>query len=160
MPLSESILARLQYQHYTINELIAALTEEELKHPVNPGKWSAFDNVVHLAAYQPTFIKRINLMLNEQTPMFERYVADNDPLFHQYLKKSLPDLLNDISTDRSNIIKILRQLNEEELHCAGRHPVYGLITINSWADFFLLHEAHHLWTIFQLTSMLRIMPNK
>jgi len=72
MPLSESILARLQYQHYTINELIAGLTEEELKHPVNPGKWSAFDNVVHLAAYQPTFIKRINLMLNEQTPMFVR----------------------------------------------------------------------------------------
>ena len=160
MPLSESILARLQYQYKTIDELISGLTEEQLKHRINPDKWSAFENIVHLAAYQPTFIKRLNLMLNENEPLFERYVAENDPVFYEYLKKSLSELLSDISTKRFAIIDLLKNLDEQQLNRNGQHPVYGLITVARWADFFLLHEAHHLWTIFQLTSMLRVKAQK
>jgi hypothetical protein len=160
MPLSDSILARLQYQHKTIDELINDLSEEQLKHRINPDKWSAFENIVHLAAYQPIFIQRINLMLNENEPLFERYVADNDPVFLEYLKKSIAQLLNDISSNRFIILNTLKAFNEEELNRKGRHKTFGLITIASWADFFLLHEAHHLWTIFQLTCMLRVKAQK
>jgi len=160
MPLSDSILARLQYQYKTIDELISGLTEEQLKQRINPGKWSAFENIVHLAAYQPTFIRRLNLMLNENEPLFERYVAENDPVFYEYLKKSLSELLSDIATKRIAIINLLKNLDEQQLNREGKHPVYGLITIARWADFFLLHEAHHLWIIFQLTSMLRVQAQK
>ena len=147
MPLSPSVLARLQYQHQTIDELIAGMNEEELKHRVNPDKWSVFENMVHLAAYQPVFIQRIHLILNEHEPLFERYVAENDPVFHQYLQKSLKGLSDDISSARLSIVNSLKQLNEQQLNRSGRHKAYGLIRLSEWADFFLLHEAHHLWTI-------------
>jgi hypothetical protein len=160
MPLSASILARLQHQHETIAELIAGLPEEALKSPVNPGKWSAFENIVHLAAYQPTFIHRIKLMLEEDEPVFERYIAENDPLFHKYLEKNLAELIASIAADRELITSLLHQLDEKGLLRTGRHKAYGLISISAWADFFLLHEAHHLWTIFQLTRMLTVRPNK
>ena len=71
MPLSDSILSRLQYQYKTIDELISDLSEEQIKQRINPDKWSTFENIVHLAAYQPTFIRRLNLMLNENEPLFE-----------------------------------------------------------------------------------------
>lgn len=158
--LSESILTRLQYQHKTINELIDNLSEEQLKTRVNPDKWSAFENIVHLAAYQPIFIKRIHLMLDENEPLFERYVADNDPVFLQYKKKSLTELLETISIDRIIILNLVKKLNEEQLNRTGRHKAYGLIKLARWFDVFLLHEAHHLWTIFQITYATRAATHK
>jgi hypothetical protein len=160
MPLSESILTRLQYQHKTIDELIYGLSEEELKIHVKPDKWSAFENIVHLAAYQPTFIQRVNLMLNENEPLFERYVADNDPVFNEYQKKSLAELLETISSDRIAILNLIKKLNEEQLMRSGRHKAYGSIMLARWFDVFLLHEAHHLWTIFQLTYAMRAEKHK
>src|SRR5579862_7821274 len=129
MPLSPSVLARLQYQHQTIDELIIGMTEEELKHRTKPDKWSAFENIVHLAAYQPVFIERVNLMLRDTEPLFERYVADNDPRFLQYLEKSLVELLEDIRSDRQVIVNLLMQANEQQLNRSGRHKAYGLIKL-------------------------------
>jgi DinB superfamily len=156
MPLSESILGRLQHQHESIAELVSGFTEEQLKDRVYPDKWSAFENIVHLAAYQPTFIDRMALILKGDQPLFERYVAENDPLFYKYLQKSLQELLNITAGDRFFIYDTLRGLTNEQLKLKGLHSKYGALAINQWADFFLLHEAHHLWTTLQLVSTLRV----
>lgn len=150
MPLSDSIIARLQYQHQTIAELTKNFTEEQLRHRINPDKWSAFENIVHLAAYQPTFIQRIELMLEEDNPLFERYVAEKDDHFYECLKLSLPELISDIENDRSTIFKKLQGLSDTQLSRTGLHPKYGELSMVTWADFFLLHEANHLWAIMQL----------
>ena len=155
MPISQSITARLNYQHETIAELVKGLTEEQLKMHVNPGKWSAFENIVHLVAYQPTFFQRLHLVAGTDNPVFERYIADNDPLFHQYLAYTLKELLDDMAAQRFLIINYLSNLSESALRRHGVHPLYGRFTINQWADFFLLHEAHHLFTIFMLTANLK-----
>jgi len=148
MPLSASILARLQYQHQTIHELIKGLPEETLRQRVNPEKWSAFENIAHLAAYQPVFIGRLERMKNEPSPEFERYIAEKDPFFPSYLEKPLSELLADIDKDRSVIFSGLTGMNEEMLGRTGLHPKYGLFTMGQWAEFFLLHESHHLYTLF------------
>jgi hypothetical protein len=157
MALSKSVLGRLRYQQETIGEIISGLPEVLLKHRVYPGKWSAFENIVHLTAYQPTFIHRIDLMLHREEPIFERYVADNDPRFHEYLQRPLADLMSQISADRFVICSILEEQDDQALKRTGRHSAYGLITIAGWSDFFLLHEAHHLWTLFQLTRSLLVL---
>lgn len=155
MPLSSSILARLQYQHETINELINGFTTEQLKQYVNPGKWSVFENIVHLVAYQPTFIHRIDLTLQGNEPRFERYTAENDPLFYEYLQRPLDELLRISTHDRSFIRTTMEGLTENQLTLIAIHPKFGPMTLIQWTDFFLLHEAHHLWTIFQLVSTFR-----
>ena len=95
MPLTTSILGRLKTQHETVQELVKGLSEEQLKQRVNPEKWSAFEQIAHLVAYQPTFLKRLQLIAHQETPVFERYLADNDPQFHQCLGYSLKELLED-----------------------------------------------------------------
>jgi len=155
MPLSPSVQARLKYQHETLHELIKGLTEEQLKERVNPDKWSAFENIVHLAAYQPTFLNRLQQIAHKDNPLFERYVADNDPLFGQYMTYSLKELTDDLATQRFLINNHMMNLNEATLRREGIHPLYGRFNISQWADFFLLHEAHHLFTIFMLNASLR-----
>jgi hypothetical protein len=155
MPLSLSVQARLKHQHETLHELIKGLTEAQLKERINPDKWSAFEQIVHLAAYQPTFLQRLHLIEQKDNPLFERYVADNDPLFQQYMTHSLKELLEDVSTQRFLINNHITNLNETILRRQGIHPLYGNFNIGQWADFFLLHEAHHLFAIFMLTASLR-----
>jgi hypothetical protein len=151
MPLSYSILARLQYQHETIAELTKPFSEAQLKMRINPDKWSMFENIVHLCAYQPTFIKRIDLMLQTESPVFERYVAENDNHFYECMQLSTEELISKINSERSIIIAKLKDIHDDQLKKTGRHPQYGLFTISKWTEFFLLHEAHHLWTIMQLS---------
>lgn len=155
MPLSPSVTTRLKHQHESIAELAKGLTEEQLKQEINPGKWSAFENIVHLVTYQYTFFARMQLIEKAGNPVFERYTADNDPLFHTYKSKSLAALLEDLHTQRFLINNHLLQLNETKLRCEGIHPVYGRFSLAQWTDFFLLHEAHHLFSIFMLTAASR-----
>jgi hypothetical protein len=152
MPLSTSALTRLQYQHTTIRELITGLTEEQLKHAVQPGKWSAFDNIAHLACYQPVFLLRLERIQSEHTPTFDRYVADNDPLFSDYRDLPLPELIRGIDTQRTVIYSKLQGMGEDDLKRIGLHPRYGSLDVEKWTEFFLLHEAHHLYTIFMLVQ--------
>ena len=155
MPLSLSIQSRLRHQHETLAELIKGLTEEQLKQRANPAKWSAFENIVHLASYQPVFYKRLQLIEQQDNPAFERYVADNDPVFQQYAERSLKELLENLTTERFLINNHIFQLSETVLRRHGTHPLYGSFSISQWSDFFLLHEAHHLFTIFMLTAATR-----
>jgi hypothetical protein len=147
--------ARLQLQHRTIRELAGDLPESSLRHPIHPGKWSAFENIAHLAAYQPVFINRLQQMDRESSPAFERYVAENDPLFPQYLERSPADLFGNIDDDRARILALFDEGGEALLGRTGLHPRYGLLTVKEWTEFFLLHEAHHLYTLFALICDLR-----
>jgi DinB superfamily len=155
MSLSPSALTRLQYQHTTIRELIAGLTEQQLKHVPQPGKWSAFDNIAHLACYQPMFLLRLERIQTEHSPSFERYVAETDPRFPEYQDLPLADLLDGIDRRRATILSKLQGMSEDDLGKIGLHPRNGAMDVRRWTEFFLLHEAHHLYTIFMLVQGLR-----
>ena len=155
MPLSPSALARLQHQHETIHELTGDLSEQQLRRTVNPGKWSAFDNIAHLACYQGIFLARLERIQMEASPAFDAYVADIDPNFTGYQQRSLPHLLTSIDSRRSIIRNKLQGMNEDALLRTATHLRYGLLDTVQWTEFFLLHEAHHLYTIFMLVQGLR-----
>jgi len=148
MPLSASALSRLEFQHQTIRELIRNTTEPDLHRRVQPDKWSAFENIAHLAAYQPIFLARLKKIQEETDPQFGRYVADQDPNFPPTLAKTLEQVLTDIDQQRTTIITTLAAMDDTTLARIGIHPKYGRLTIKEWTEFFLLHEAHHMYAIF------------
>ena len=150
MPLSSSIVTRLQHQHRSIRELIGKLPDEVLRRTIIPGKWSAHAHIAHLAAYQPVFIDRLDRIDRESSPVFGRYVAEEDPLFPAYLERSAGSLLDSIDTDRGRILSFLEQRGEPLLAKTATHQRFGLLTVTDWTEFFLLHEAHHLYTLFAL----------
>jgi hypothetical protein len=43
---------------------------------------------------------------------------------------------------------------DDQLALKGTHPKYGTLMITEWTEFFLLHEAHHLFTLFRLSKAL------
>jgi uncharacterized damage-inducible protein DinB len=152
MSLSLSARSRLEYQHQTIRDLIRNIPEETLRRRIHPDKWSAFENIAHLAAYQPIFLQRLERMQNEPEPQFDRYVADQDPQFASTIETPLEQLLADIDDKRVRLIARLKGMDAVTLDRMGIHPKYGRFAIKEWTEFFLLHEAHHLYTIFMLVQ--------
>ncbi|HEX4849431.1 MAG TPA: DinB family protein [Puia sp.] len=156
MTLTNSLQSRLEHQHETVQELIQGLTLFQLQQRVYPEKWSVFENIVHLAAYQPTFIERLDKILEGNKPSFNRYVAEQDPRFHEYMMKSLEELLKDLNFQRQRIVERLSRLDARSLSLVAHHGKFGWMPITGWTEFFLLHESHHLYTIFQLVGTFRL----
>jgi uncharacterized damage-inducible protein DinB len=155
MQLPSSISTRLQYQHKSLLDIIDGLTDEQIRRQIIIGKWSIFENITHLSTYQHTFINRIKQMLDQNNPSFPRYTAETDPLFHDNCSKSSREIMQDLLTTRKEMAAGILSFTETDLDKSGVHPVFGKMNLIQWFNFFLLHEAHHLFTIFKLAAELK-----
>jgi hypothetical protein len=153
---SESAKTRIRYQLETAGELRSGLSESQLRQRSIPDKWSAFEQLAHLASYQEHFLFRIQSILQDQEPRFGRYVAEEDPEFEHYLQKSLALLSDDSLQVRGRIRDLLLGLPAASLKRKGLHPVFGALDLTQWTEFFLLHEAHHLYALFRLCQSIRL----
>ena len=155
MQMPTSISTRLQYQHKSLLEILDGLTDEQIRQPLYPGKWSIFENIVHLQTYQHAFVNRIQKILNEENPVFAPYTAEADPLFHDNCNKSSREVMHDLLTIRKDFSASVLSYKETDLVKEGSHSAYGKMNLVQWLNFFLLHEAHHLFTIFKIGAELK-----
>jgi uncharacterized damage-inducible protein DinB len=159
MPLNTSILSRLNSQHQTIWSLLQGLKPSEIGERVNPEKWSIHEHIAHLGRYQEIFLERVQLIRQGDTPAFARYSAETDTEFSAWQNADLTDILDQIKILRKEIYQLISHLSEDELIYIGIHPKYGLMNLNHWIEFFLLHEAHHLFSIFNLMAEIKQIRN-
>ena len=155
MPMPSSISTRLQYQHKSLLDILDGLSDEQIRLQLYPGKWSIFENIVHLQTYQHVFCDRIKKMLEENNPSFPRYTADADPVFLDNCGKTTREIMGDLITTRKEMSTGRLSIKEKDLDRTGTHPVFGTMNITQWLNFFLLHEAHHLYTVFKLAAELK-----
>ena len=152
MTIYPSLFDRLKSQHLAINEIIKPVGTLRLAVRPQPGKWNIHDNIAHLAKYQQVFTNRINDILVNDEMIYERYQAEDDPEFETWRLLETNDLLKRLSGDRALIVKLIMHLSGEELDRVGIHRKFGKLNIPGWTEFFLLHEAHHIYTIFQIAN--------
>lgn len=155
MQLSSAISTRLHYQHKVLVEVLDGLSDEQIRRQLIPGKWSIFENVVHLQAFQHKFIERVQQILKNEEPVFDRYTAEGDPLFLDNCHKSTREVMQDLLTTRKEMTAEIVSFKETDFDKRGTHIVYGKMNLHQWLNFFLLHEAHHLFIIFKLAAELK-----
>jgi uncharacterized damage-inducible protein DinB len=145
---------RLQRCETQLQDFLAsALTGvpvESLSLHVTQGKWSAHEQLAHLARYHQVFLQRIDRILTEQAPEFPRYRAEDDPEWPAWTSLPTPQLLVRISSMRAKLMARLRSLSEQDFERTGVHPKFGAMSLALWLEFFLVHEAHHLYAVLQL----------
>ena len=157
MQMPSSISTRLQYQHKSLLDILDGLSDEQIRRQVNPGKWSIFENIVHLQTYQHHFIQRVRTILEETNPLLPRYTAEADPQFTDNCERSSREILQDLLSTRKELAQGIANLAPGDLKRTAVHPFFGNMTLLLWLHFFLLHEAHHLFTILKLAAELRKM---
>ena len=150
MKLYASLIGRLDNQHQTIDNILSTIDFNRMQMRPQPNKWNICDNVAHLVRYQFVFTERINQILIKDCPEFGRYKAEEDPEFEKWRVLDIADLFKQLKQERQNIYSLITSLSDSEINRPGVHKKFGKLNIIQWTEFFLLHEAHHIFTIFQL----------
>jgi uncharacterized damage-inducible protein DinB len=153
MLLSLITLSRLQSQADTIEVLLTGLNAWQIQNRIDEEKWSVHEHLAHLGRYQEIFFERMQLIRQGESPHFPRYSAETDVEFPAWQNSATVDILAQIPIQRREIYRLLTNFTEDELTYLGFHPTFGLLNVPAWVEFFLLHEAHHLFTIFRLASV-------
>jgi hypothetical protein len=144
-----TVAVRLQTQLNCLPTILAGIAQDALQHRPTADKWSAKENLAHLARYHEVFRERIARILREDRPVFARYRAEEDPQWPPWAAKSPDAVLAELRTQRSQLISVIHGLSDVELLRTGVHPRFGGMTLLQWTEFFLLHEAHHLYAVMQ-----------
>lgn len=150
MKMYPSQIERLHNQFQDIENILSTIDTRRILIRPQPEKWNIHDNIAHLVSYQPVFIERIHQILDQDEPAFNRYVADVDPEFEKCRSMNLISLIQQLHVDRKTINDWMNVLTETQLKRTGVHPKFGSLDLVQWTEFFLLHESHHIFTIFRL----------
>lgn len=151
MSLAPSTRVRLETQLDALEALVALGPPETFDVRPPSGEWSARENLAHLARHAEVFLERLERIRREDRPDVGRYSAERDPGWPAWAGRPLAEVLARLREVRSWLLRWVADLAPEELGRTGRHPTFGERTVPEWLEFFLLHEAHHLYV-----AMLRL----
>jgi hypothetical protein len=143
--ISASLLARLEMQLDALAFILARAGPGALEMRPRPEEWSARENLAHLARHHAVFLERFRRLLREDRPALGRYRAEEDPEWPTWATLAPDEVVARLRTLRAELIATVRSLSPVECARTGLHPAFGEMDVAGWLDFFLLHEAHHLY---------------
>ena len=132
-----------------LDETLRGVSVEKVLEPAVPGKWSANENLAHLARYHEIFLERIERIQTGKHPVFGRYLAEEDPEWEVWRGLSYKEVAGKLASLREKVITRLKPLSDDDYERTGVHPKFGEMTLALWVEFFLVHEAHHLYVVLQ-----------
>jgi hypothetical protein len=141
-----SLLARLETQLGALDLILARATPAALDARPRPDEWSARENLAHLARHHAVFLERLRRLLTEDRPALGRYRAEEDPDWPAWAALPPGEVLDRLRALRGELVGLVRSLSPAQSARTGLHPTFGEMDVAGWLDFFLLHEAHHLYT--------------
>jgi uncharacterized damage-inducible protein DinB len=146
--LPASIASRLAHQLDSLELVVDGIPSATLKARPPSGKWSAHENLAHLVQHHRATMTRIRRILVEHRPQLPSYKADDDPEWPKVNAAETADILKQLKSCRAELRELVEGLSSEQLARTGFHPAFGEMNIEQWLQFFLLHEAHHLYVAF------------
>ncbi len=148
--LPETTAVRLRTQLDTLPLLLAGIGDDALEWRPAPEKWSAREQLAHLARHHEVTGERLHRILAEPEPPLPRYRAEEDPDWPRWTALPVAAVTAELAARRAGLVAAVDAIPPAALARRGVHPVLGPMTIPLWLEFFLLHEAHHLFATMQL----------
>ena len=128
------------------------IAAETILQPPASGKWSANEHLAHLARYHEVFLERVDRILKEHKPVFTRYRAEEDPEWERWRRLAYKEIAAELAAEREKLIARLKPLYDSDYERVGLHSKFGEMPLALWLEFFLVHEAHHLYAVLQLVK--------
>jgi len=145
----ESQLIRLKTQLASVELLFGDTNPEGIDRRPASGKWSARENLAHIGRYHEIFLERLHRIVTEPSPRFARYRAEEDPGWQEWASRPIEEVRIRLAALRLNLVDRIVTLQPLDYTRVGIHSSFGEMTLSLWLEFFLVHEAHHLYVILQ-----------
>jgi hypothetical protein len=134
------LLVRLEGIADEIADAIAAIPQSHWHEPVSPGGRSPHTILSSLRGLERyVYSLRLQRILTEDSPELAPFTPDPpDPAL------TIADLLAEYKTLRQAELELLRHLPPTAWVRVGRHPIFGLRTVQWWTERTLEHSKRHL----------------
>jgi hypothetical protein len=84
-----------------------------------------------------------------------RYNAETDPAWTSWQAMRLEEVWAAFQERRATLQHRLEVTSDPEFKVTGVHPVFGALTVHDMLEMFILHEGHHLYSLFQASRAAR-----
>lgn len=148
-PLPESTRLRLETQLDSLERILRGAAYEALDRRPTNGKWSAREHLAHLGRYHEVFLERLDRMLAEDAPRLPRYRTEDDPGAAPWFRLPSAQIVERMRELRARLLARVANLDPGQCRRIGVHPAFGEMSVALWIEFFLVHEGHHLYAVFQ-----------
>jgi hypothetical protein len=143
----QALLGRLQSQLDALGPILRGAGEADLTSRPAGGQWSAHENLAHLGRVQEMLFLRLERILGEDRPELRRYRAEEDPDWPAWAALSPAEALDRLGRRRAELVARVAGLGPDEARRTGVHSRFGEMDVAAWIEFFLVHEAHHLYVV-------------
>jgi hypothetical protein len=143
--LPKSTLVRLETQLDVLPLLLRDAPADAVMARTASGEWSPHEVLAHLARHHEILLERLQRIVSEEAPKLARYRAEEDSDWGVWSSMTTDEVIGRLHTLRAEIVRFIKGLSKAESDRVGLHPLLGQMDITRWLEFFLLHEAHHLY---------------
>lgn len=148
---SDPVIARLLDQlargPALVIDLVNDVPPERLKRRPIRSKWSAHEHACHLAAVQPLFLSRLDLMLRDANPVIRPYNPADDDAEDALLAVDLAEALERYAAERAGMVARLRDLTPSQWATSASHPEYTRYSVFIMFRHLALHDLYHAYRI-------------
>jgi hypothetical protein len=121
---------------------LEGISDAELDAREAPGEWSPRQVVHHLGDSEMASALRIRRIIAEENPLIQGYDQDEFArvLFYD---RPIESSLEAFRGARASTVPILEQLNEAQWARAGMHDETGVMSAESWLEYYSQHAHDH-----------------
>lgn len=149
--LDPGLTARLAHQLASFRTSAADADPRDLAWAPPSGQWSALLNLAHVGRHHEIMLERLQRVLVEEAPAFAPYREAEDGGWADWAGLAPEALWPRLSERRATLCAWAAGLTPAQAARTGVHARFGSMDVARWLEFFLVHEAHHLYV-----AMLRL----
>ncbi len=143
--LDPGLTARLAHQIASFRARVGDAEPGDLSRAPAPGRWSALQNLAHVGRHHEIMRDRLARVLAEDAPVFPPYREAEDAGWAAWERLSPEALWPRLLERRQQLLDWTSGLTRDQVARTGVHARFGPMDVAGWLDFFLVHEAHHLY---------------
>lgn len=141
----ERLLARFDSVVSELADAIAAIPEAHWHIPQQAGLRSPHAILAHIRNTEAqVYLPRLTLLIREADPMLDLINVKVWEQDHYDPDEPLINILEEYAQLREAELQLLRQLAPADWNRAGRHLLYGVRTVQWWAERALAHTIEHM----------------
>ena len=145
-----ALISALEAAPGVIIPLILEVPPQVVKRRPSPGKWSAYENAVHLSQSDVAFRARLDLILSTPEPIIEAIENSPEDEAGAMLEVDLDESLARYVRERATLVLRLKQLTPDEWQKTAVHEAFDHYSVFIMFRHVLNHEMLHAYRIEEL----------
>jgi hypothetical protein len=128
----------------TIETAVRGISEENLRRPEKPGKWSILQVLNHLVDTEMVYGYRVRMTVTHDEPPIQAYDQDLWADQLRYNEGNVREILDELRVMRGRNLRLLKSLRPEELKRVGHHQERGPESVTRIMQMIAGHDRVHL----------------